>query len=829
MNRIIRLSFANIKKHRRESILLTILIVLCVSLLGSSVSAVRGIKKITPTMVEESGCFKNYVYIDQENYSDRYLAFLEADPRVERYDHTGMVTDILKVMTSVEPEEDAQLYDISFVPESGEKRMESFRTEDGLSSAEHPIVLDLTNKKQLGISEGDEFIVIRDGREFRFTVAGFYGSGLWNFGTKAVISENDFAYLENYMKRYEVIGIDTIPGTDDDAFLKEFKAFAEDVSINDVTSSVTLLSYNDTVSMNEANMELLSVIMLIMAGVIVIAVMIMIRFRIVSDIREQIVSIGVLEALGYTSGDIAASYIAEYVLIAFAGIVLGIGPTLLLAKLQLENAATSVHYGGPAAIPVLPAVLCMLAVILFVALTAMSRALAVRKYPPVLAFRKGIETHSFKKTYFPLEKTKGNVHFRLAMKEFLQGSKNQIGLTVCITACTVMVLLSFIIGSFFSDPDRILNSVCGHELCDIRIEGTVDIEPEAFAADLAKMPEVRQVLMPASGFGVKINGSDTSVNLEVYDDYGKTSTIVLTEGRLPEHANEAALTVQEKKKLNVRTGDTITIEYGRVRRDYLVTGTVNCAVDPLTAYITTEGFRRMNPAYTFSTFDIYLNEDVVKNAFADLLKTRYGKEIAEYKNGEVTGDTLEERIRSAADIKMAKAMTENGVSYMEYAIRVGDTIITGNTSAMKIKKLTFVKQENMEIADMLCTSFSGIAIIMMVMSGIVVMLILSILMASTIRKQYRELGIMKSLGYTSKELMLQMAFRIIPITALAVIAGTCVSIPLMSIVEAFVCKIGISAAGIIITDILTLAFCFICAYISARRIKKISAYELITE
>ena len=107
--------------------------------------------------------------------------------------------------------------------------------------------------------------------------------------------------------------------------------------------------------------------------------------------------------------------------------------------------------------------------------------------------------------------------------------------------------------------------------------------------------------------------------------------------------------------------------------------------------------------------------------------------------------------------------------------------------------------------------------------------VLSILMASTIRKQYRELGIMKGMGYTSKELMFQMAFKIIPVALVAVAVGTVLSILLMGIVNAFVAKISLSAGKIIIMDIAILVFCFICAYTSARRIKKISVYELITE
>jgi ABC-type antimicrobial peptide transport system permease subunit len=148
---------------------------------------------------------------------------------------------------------------------------------------------------------------------------------------------------------------------------------------------------------------------------------------------------------------------------------------------------------------------------------------------------------------------------------------------------------------------------------------------------------------------------------------------------------------------------------------------------------------------------------------------------------------------------------------------------------MKIKTLTFVREDNEEIAHMLCVSFAGIAVILMVISAIVVILILSILMASTIRKQYRELGIMKGMGYTSGELKFQMAFRIVPVAFVGVAFGTVVSLLLMGVVNAFVAKIEVSAISVVLMDTAILVYCFICAYISARRIKKISVYELISE
>ena len=835
MKKILRLSFANIKKHKKESVLFLILITLGIVLLSASVSAVTGIGKITPKMVEESGCYKNLVYIRQDHYSDRYLEFLEDKADVESFDHTSFVTDMIKVRSK---DEGDILADISFVPLSGECRMESFEPDPEFRTAAHPIVLASANRDKFELSEGDDFTIIWDNKEFTFTVTGFYETGIWNYGTKAVINEVDFAYLENVMDdRFEMIGINTAAGADEQSVLSGFKAFAEEASINDLSGSWYSSAYEETLENNNINMSILSIITMIMSAVIVIAIMIMIRFRIVSDIQEQIVSIGVLEAIGYTSGQIAASYIAEYVLIALAGALIGAAPAMIMAKGLLKNAASSVYYGGPLTVPAAPVFICTMAVIAFAGITALSRACTVKKYPPVMAFRKGIETHSFKKNILPLEKTKGSVHIRLALKSLFTNLKNHIGLTVCITACTVLALTGFVLGAFFASPERILGSVCGHELCDIRIEALGDIDPEAFAAELKGMPEVRQVLTPATGVGVKaaygddgMNKQDIPLIAEVYEDYSETSTIILIKGRFPEHENELCVTVQSLKMIiGAQIGDTITLEYGKVKKDYVITGVVNSVVNPNTVYFTTEGFKRMNPVYTPLAFDIYLNEGADSKEFAALLRERYGKEIADYKDDEITGDTLEEKIRAAADKKMAEAMTKQGVSYMEYAISVGDKIITGSTSLMKIKTLTFEREEVEEVADMLLVSFAGIAGIMMAVSAIVVSLILSILMASTIRRQYKELGIMKGLGYTSRELKFQLAFRIVPVAVLAVILGTVLSILLIGVVNAFVCKVIVSASSIILMDTAVLLYCFICAYISARRIKKISVYELISE
>lgn len=824
--KIIRLSIANIKKHKKESILLGILIAFCTILFAAALSAFSGIKKITPDMAEKTGCFRNFVTINQKDYSSSFLAYFEGNPEVEKYDHVSMANGSLKI--------NDKSVDMSFVSVNGEKKLEKFDVDTTFSEAElaeisHPIYLDRSNRDELSVDTGDTLTAMIGKKEYSYTVAGFYDSGIWVSGTKAVVSEDDLEILLDQLGRAEVIGFNTVDGTDNKALLKDFTAYAKDISVNDITASLVCSAYENILETNKVNMSLLSIIIMIMAGVIVLAVLVMIRFRIVSDINEQLVSIGVLEAIGYTSGEITLSYIFEYVLIAACGVIISIVPSVLMTGFLMKNAASTIHYGGEISTAVLPIVLVAVGILIFVALIAMTKARSVRKYPPVLAFRKGIQAHHFKKTYLPLEKTRGNVHVRLAMKGFLQNVRQSFGLTVCIIAATIMVVISFMIGSFFSDEDKIVNGVCGHELSDIRIETAGGVDHESFREELQGLEGVKKVLMVGGDIAVTYPDENEQTSLEVYKDYSETESLSVTEGRFPIHDNEVVVTLQVKKRVGLSEGDTVRIEYGKVVRDYIVTGFVNSAIEPNTSYMTETGFKRIYPSYTSNTFDIYLKEDVDKEAFRKVLNERYGENVADIADGVAGGDSLEERIKKAAEIRMAKFMKEEGISYMEYAVKVGDKVISGSTSIMKIKSITYISDEYKDAAESITSSFSVVSIALMIASAIVVTIILSILMASTIRKQYRELGVMKGLGYTSRELKFQMAFRIFPPTLFAVIVGSIISVLLLGVFESFVARITVSLAGLLITDLIILLFCFASAYIAARKIRKISVYELMTE
>ena len=823
MNKIIRLSTAKLKKNKKDSILTVILAMICTILLSSSVSSLIGIGKIIPKIVEDTDCYSNLATFDQAVYTNDFLDFIANDERVERYAHWSVASGYALTVKG----EGDYIYDTSFVSLSSEKNIEKFDL-PAADSLEHPIWLNKAYTNKLEVGMGDEITYIDKNREYTFTVAGIYESGLWNLSSKAVVTDDDFAYLEQYLTRNETIGVDLKDGVDCKEFFDEYEEYCKDISVNDLSRGLSILTYDDFTNLYVIDMAIVSIIVAIMASLTIIAIIVMISFRIVGDIQDQIVSIGVLEALGYTSSDIALSYVFEYLILTGIGALLGILPGVVLTKSLMSQAALTIFYAGDLQMEVIPFLLSIVCILMFTALLALAKARSVRKYPPVKAFRKGIETHHFKKTLLPLENARGNVHVSLALKGFLDNIKQNIGVGFCIGVATLTVVLSFIICSFLGNKTTMLNSVCGHELPDIRLETTGFVDKADFASEIEAMPEVDKVLLAAKEVGIKV-GDDVTADLEIYDDYSKTSTIVVVSGRLPEHENEIAMTTQLKLRTKANVGDTITAEYMKVKRDYVVTGFVNSVVNAATAYLTDDGFKRVEPSYIPNAVDIYLKDKIDEKEFADVLTSRYGKELIDISVDEVTGDTVEDRIRNTAQKKMAEAMIEEGVSYMEYAIEYDGQVISGSTNTMRITSLSYERAELEEMMSMLSMVFAVISIAFMAVAAIVVMIILSILMNTMIRKQYRELGIMKSMGYTSGELMFQLAFKLVPTALIAVILGTAVSYLLLSLIELVLAKVTVSVISVLIVDLAILVFCFICAYLSSKKIKKISVRELMTE
>lgn len=837
MEKIIRLSWANIRKHKMETVSLLVLVMLCMLLMGSALAGIAGIREIFPQLMEHTGGYENYMLIATKDYDNEFETIMRNDDRVEKCVRSNLLYSMNTSYLNAGGKEQSMF--MAFTTEDYQKRIENLEIETTLTNAElaaieHPIYFPQSAKASLGILPGDKFTMVYGSRKFEYTAAGYYETLLLDTaggGMKMIVSENDYRVLETYLTKYTVLAYNDHQGQGGETLMKDMVKAFEDYSGNDVESCMMGMIYDVIKGNIDYSLKMLMGVLILMAVIIILAVAVMIRFRIAGDIKEQIVSIGVLEALGYTSREIAASYVFEYLLIALAGAVPGIAGCFVLTPALHQVGGMMIGHASHCTVSPLPILLTAAAILLFVAVIALIRASIVRHYPPVRAFRKGQGDHRFGKEHFPLRDTRTNVHLRLAMKGFVSNFRQNLGLSACITVSAVAIIFSFILFSFFGFNLDAINSSAGMELSDIRLEMMPSVDAKEFAAEIETMPEVRKAT-PATGWNIYLFAPDqnTAMLPMAFTSFDVTENIFPISGRFPEHDNEIMVTNMFAKNYGLQTGDTLALEYMKIKRQYLVTGIVTSTTNGgVNLYITEDGMRRIVPTYQPDSIEVYLEKGTDTAEFRRKITELYGRSLSDAVNAADGEGTLEERIRAEADRRIAELLASGNTSHVEYAIQVGDTVITGNSSNFRIKSIQC-------IGDIMRTQLAGVSMaisaltaIFIILSALVVMIILFILMESSVRKQRREFGIMLGCGYTTRELMFQMASRIMPAAFGAVAIGTVCGVLATNLMTSYIGKVAVNLPAVLVVDVLLLAFCFGCAYFGARKIKKISVCELMTE
>lgn len=846
MERILRLSIANIKKHKKQTALLGLLIMFCMAITASAAAGWADISSIFPNVAEEYAVHKNAFYFAESIYDDGYIDLLKEDERVTDVEHISAIYTLNTYYLNKNGKEQA-LY-MSFVTMDAHLRIETSPietpfSETEISAMEHPVYLPFGARDALGskFSAGDTFDVVYGSKLFSFTIAGFYESYFFpetNNGYQCIVTDRDYITLMNVMENYEVLLYDCEPLEETPDIEQQFKKRVEDRIGKDLgTSNEMDFSYVSQRKFSTKMINIILEIMLFMAAVIFIASIVMIRFRIAGDIQDQIQSIGVLEALGYTSKDICLAYTTEYLLVALAGIIAGtIGTFFLIPQLHVLGEKLAGHYGS-CHIEILPVLLTALGILLFVGLIAYIRSGMVKKYPPVRAFRKGIATHHFGKNPLPLRNTKKSVHLRLAMKGFIQSIRENVGLTACISIASMAAVACLITTDMFGSDFSAIKNLVGGELSDLCISTAPYADTDEFAESLRNMEEVRKVLPGTFVMDISVLRSvylfdHTEQGFPVsYESFDECENIRAIEGHLPIHDNEIGISKMAASEYGLKVGDEIELEMNKVKKNYIVTCTVPSILNGGRGiYITHDGMRRLEPTFRSHVLDVYLKDGVDKEAFTQKILNIYGKTIIDTRKTESGGDTAEDRIRSAADQKMAELLANYNVNHIEYAVQIGDTVISGSSGGFIIKSIS-------NLVDVAVTQMGGMfraiasaSWVFLAVSGVVVAVIIVNIMEQTIRRQRKELGIMLSMGYTSKELMLQLALRIMPAAIIAVILGTFLGIGCYSFfMTLFFGGLEVNVSMMICAAIIMIIFCFISGYFGAHRIKTISVTELMTE
>lgn len=612
-----------------------------------------------------------------------------------------------------------------------------------------------------------------------YTVCGFFNSvmmGSHNCAlTQIILTQDEYAELEelNYAFQTTLCSVRLNEKSTNLTYEAKIKAI---VSENFPNTQMASNCYDIVAQSRYISQGICSVIMSVMAFFVLMIALVVIISNIINYIQVNIKNLGALKAVGYTSRQLVCSLLLQFLGLTFLAALAG--AALSYALFPAINITMIAQTGIPYAIHFLLLPLLISLVILdgAVVLSVWLSARKIKKIEPIVALRSGIQTHNFKRNRIPLEKTKVPLNFALALKTTLSGVKHNI--TVCITMLVLSLIVVFsglMTENMLVDMTPFLNLIVG-ETADSAINVQTEIEDD-FLEVLKSDSRTEKVYLYNSLNVSHVGGVELMATL--CDDFSKVNNqSVVFKGRFPKYDNEIAIAAKYAKEKGFRVGDEIEITANGKTEKYLISGftqiTNNMGHDCL---LTRQGFERLGTLQSV-TYYINLAEGVDIDAFNEEMKGNFSGSV-------------------------------NGV------INVLATI--EGAGSVYVSLMTII------------------VIAILVISVILITFVLYLLVRTMLTNKMRDYGILKSLGFTTKQLIVQTALTFMPAIILSTVVGIIVSClvinPLMSLFLSSMgivkCTFSIPVAFSTLAGIGLIIISFGIACLLSLKIKKIAPRNLL--
>ncbi|MCL2594211.1 MAG: ABC transporter permease [Promicromonosporaceae bacterium] len=774
MRTISLLTRANLRKSKRQVATLTLLLFVAATLLNVGLAVLLGFPSAFDDAVEELNASEAQVFISNRLWDAEVIQVLEDN--TEEYEAVSG----LFLAGDIPWRDDTLSVTVVFADMSEQRSLSQWMVVGETlpltaNSAFVPYLF-----RPYGYELGDLVTFTLEGEKLEFVISGFFENiytELMALPRTILVPDARFAELAETFGEFQgqVISVNGVGNYRDLGFLlDEATDRASTVDARYILGVINL----DGIRANRMTMSAMLAVMAILVTLVIAAVSLLVtRFRIRNSIEEEMPKIGSLQAVGYTSRQITRSVIVQYGAMALGAALASILPAFLLlpalSSLLATQSGLSWEPGFDPIIYLATAVGLTLVLIIVARLAARS----IRRITPVAALRGGTRTHSFKRNHLPLSRTRLSLTSALAGKSVLQSARQSLMMLVVFASASLTAVIALVMFYNSSVDLTAFEVIPGIERANAGVVFRPEEDVHALREEVVQHPDVRDAqFLDITNIVV----SDTFVSAIVMDDYDRRVTRNVFDGIFPRYDNEIAISGLLANYLDVRVGDEVGV--GRENQPFLITGLVQGmeAGSTYAAYLTIEGMRSVNPGFRQSVLMIYLLP---------------GTDAAEF----------------------TEQMDEQFAAHI-FAAFDGDAQFAEGVSSF-------------------AAIFSAVGIAILVISAFVILLVLHFVIGSAIVRRHRELGIYKAIGFTTGSLMNQMTLSLAaPMlfgTALGIAAGMLVVNPLMALgMGAFGIMEGsflVNTGWMIAAGVAIVMIAYLIAVAVTSRIRKISAYELITE
>ncbi|MEK3889820.1 ABC transporter permease [Bacillus sp. FSL K6-3431] len=775
------LAMANIRKSKSATVSLFIFIVVAALLLNIGLMVITQLSTFFDQKAEQLNDPHVTIVMDQASYHPTYEDFLANYSGVKETETEEVINISINFnFGNGELTNSVVIFNADANRNIGPlKLIEKLNT-----SSTNDIFVPYSFKTNGGYELGDDFTIHYQKKDYEYRIAGFLETtmmGTNNIGVmKFMLPETSYqtlaAELDNQSKGL-IISAVMEDKTQSSKLENDFIQNVKESQGEETTLNIWGLNFELVKNVNTLTINIIATILVAFAAIIVLVSLIVIKFRVSNNIEDGMANIGVLKSIGYTSRQILSSIILQYILIALCGSIVGIALSYALMPLIGGIISTLSGLIWLQSFDMIVNLISIFFVTICVVLVTLLSALRVRKILPVVALRGGIQTHSFRKNRIPLEKAKGDLHFLLAIKSMLANAKQNIMIVLIIMALTFATVFSVVLYYNIASDKTAFVNLFGSEPANVYIAVKSDADIRDLLSNIEQMDHVRKVNIFDL---INTNIDSQIVYTNVTDHYNQLENNIVYEGRQPKYENEISISWVVSSQINKGIGDTVEVEYGTETISYLVTG-LSQSIGNLgqIASLTMEGMQQLQSDYKGATLYVYLdgisNKDFIKN-----VQEQHGNYIVE------TLD-IDENIESQTSMYTAAVF--------------------------------------------------AVMVMVLTITILVVVMILYLVIKTMIIKRKKEFGVMKAIGYSTIQLMNQISISFLPVIITGVTIGGVLGLyftnPMLSVLLS---SAGVKRLDFIIHFPTILMICggililsYIVSMLVSRRIKKISAYGLITE
>ena len=531
---------------------------------------------------------------------------------------------------------------------------------------------------------------------------------------------------------------------------------------------------------------------------------IVISFAIRNFIEKNMRDIGLLMASGYKISKLRQIIVSEIGLVTLVGTIIGV----IFGKLLYSNAGRLMEdvlgLEWNQGLDVKNVFIIAFAIFVFSCVIAYGGSRRFKKITVLTALRGGINTHSYKKNYFPLITTRLPINLTLSLKNVFSSGKKAIGMFVMMAIMAIIMQTAYgIYYNFGNNQERILE-FAGTEGGTIGVYGD-----ESLKDKLEKIPHVKAMhgrygnvscffqstqeeqkkgkSKVSSNANCQKNRKGSIVSTFIFQDLSKLRYCNIVEGRISKYENEIIIGGGVAEDLEIKAGDTIEVALTREspKKTFIVTG-IYQQINNMgrTVMMNKNAYERLNPDET------KWKEEVLYTIYA-----------------------------------------ADGKNYQDMRKEVLKVYPEGKNKIDNYEKMAA------ETTDVVSNVLIKLSIVISIITAFIVMFVEGLLIHSKVVMEWKNLGLNKALGFTSKKLILQMVMSNVPIIFVGSLFGVVVS-------KSLACQfltMGMSSFGMksvkmefgIGGMILTMAIIIFCAILSAValsiRIRKANPVDMLVK